>query len=87
MTKEYSDEAPEPICDEIRKRHGLTGFHIFADGDVWRVFGFRNDPRGYQASVEQGRGATIAACLKDLDDNLIAGPIAAARARAEGRAP
>ena len=67
----------EAVANEIRQRHNLTGLHIFnnvPDGE-WRVFGFRADPKGYQASVESGRGPTIEAALAHMDARLIEGPI------------
>lgn len=70
-----SDEVAEPLCREIRERHKLTTFHIFDDANGWRVFGFRQHPKGFQASVEHGEGPKIAKALLDLDRRLIEGPI------------
>lgn len=78
---QLSDELPEPICAEIKARHKLTGFHIFDQDGGWRIFANRRDPKGYQASVEQGFGKSITAALNDLDENLRLGPIAAAKKR------
>lgn len=75
VVSDFSDEAPELLVAEIRARHRLTSFHIFDQGGEWRVFAFRNDPRGYQASVEQGSGPNIVAALEQLDQRLIEGPI------------
>lgn len=75
MKATHNDEAPEPVWDDIKSRHKLTSLHIFSEPPIWRVFGFRNDPKGYQASVEQGGGATIVAALQNLDARLIEGPI------------
>lgn len=65
----------ESLARAIKQRWQLTGLHLFDVGESWRVFGFRKDPKGYQASVENGRGATIAAALADLDARLAEGPI------------
>lgn len=75
---------PEQMAAAIKGRHTLSGLHIFDIGTGWRVFGFRKDPKGYQASVENGSGATIRAALEDLDRRLIEGPIHKARAVSEG---
>lgn len=71
---DYSGEAPEPLWRAIQKRHKLTTCHIFSQGDQWRIFAFRQDPKGYQASVEQGIGDNIVDALTNLDDNFAAGP-------------
>ena len=65
----------ETSTSELARRHRLTGIHIFQSGDVWRVFGFRKDPKGYQASVESGEGPTISDALTNMDERLIEGPI------------
>lgn len=67
--------AGEAVAAEIRKRHKLTSFHIFDQDNAWRVFAFRKDPKGYQASVESGTGPNIVAALNDLDARLVEGPI------------
>lgn len=72
-----SDEVPESLAAEIRKRHALTNLHIFTVDDRWRVFGFRKDPKGFQASVENGDGETVVAALHDLDRRLKLGPVRA----------
>lgn len=72
---DYSDESPEPLAAEIKERHGLTSFHIFDQEGSWRVFGFRKDTKGYQASVENGSGPNIVDALNNLDARLIEGPI------------
>lgn len=66
---------PEERAKEIANQHGLSSLHIFTDPKGWRVFGFRRDAKGYQASVEDGRGGTILAALDNLQDRLIEGPI------------
>jgi len=67
--------SPEDRTIDVKRRHGLTSVHIFDAPGLWRVFGFRNDPKGYQASVESGIGDTIVGALNDLDARLTEGPI------------
>lgn len=66
---------PEDIASEVKRRHRLTSLHIFSDDcwPMWRVFGSRRDAKGIHASVEEGRGDTIAAALRSLDERLTAG--------------
>lgn len=64
----------EDHAADIQRRHNIRSLHIFAQGPNWRVFGSRGDA-AFQASVEEGRGANIAAALRNLDDRLTAGPI------------
>ena len=63
----------------IMARHKLTSLHIFTADAGWRVFGFRKDAVGYEASVENGRGNTIENALAHLDRRLGEGPIHKAR--------
>jgi|HubBroStandDraft_3_1064219.scaffolds.fasta_scaffold142490_2 hypothetical protein len=73
----------EALSTEISQRHKLTGIHLFKSGDQWRVFGFRKDPKGYQASVERGEGATITDAIANMDQRLIDGPAWLQKLRAE----
>lgn len=65
----------EQVIADTKAKHGLSGLHIFEDHGVFVVFGFRRNPSGYQASVENGCGATIMAALTNLDGRLTEGPI------------
>jgi hypothetical protein len=65
----------ESYAAAIIQRHGLTNLHLFTERGKWRVFGFRKDPKGYQASVENGAGQTIRDAISNLDARLIEGPI------------
>jgi hypothetical protein len=65
----------EAIIAGIKQRHNLSSVHIFDDPGGWRIFGFRRGATGYQASAENGAGATIAAALAELDRRLTEGPI------------
>jgi hypothetical protein len=68
---------PEQLAADVRKRHGLSSLHLFETAALgWTVFGSRRDPKGFDASVESGRGATIADAIQSLDDRLRTGPIA-----------
>lgn len=62
--------AIEHYAANIEATHALSSMHIFKQGDMWRVFGSRKLPTGVQASVEEGRGADIYACLENLDARL-----------------
>lgn len=66
---------PEHLAAQVRNRHRLSSLHIFSDDcwPMWRVFGARRDAKGAQASVEEGRGETISAALRNLDERLTAG--------------
>jgi hypothetical protein len=66
---------PELLTVEVIGRHKLTSLHLFIEGRRWRVFGFRKDPKGYQASVENGSGATIIDAIENLNARLVEGPI------------
>lgn len=66
---------PEQLAAAVKETYGLNSLHIFDEGAEWRVFGFRKETKGYQASVENGRGATIADALNDLSRRLAEGPI------------
>jgi hypothetical protein len=59
---------------DVMKRHQLSSVHIFT-GAGWRAFGFRTDPKGFEASAESGEGATIAEAISNLDARLAEGPI------------
>lgn len=69
----------EQLALEIKERHGLSSLHLFDSsiaGLEWRVFGYRRDAKGFQASVESGGGPTIREALDTLNERLTAGPIA-----------
>lgn len=66
---------PEQLAAEIQLRHRLSSLHIFTQDGAWRVFGAREQPGSFQASVEEGRGIDIASAIKNLEERLIAGPI------------
>lgn len=66
---------PEKYAEHVRETHRLSSFHIFDQEGKWRVFGFRRDAKGFQASVEDGEGVDILSALHDLDRRLIEGPI------------
>ena len=68
-------ESPEKFAAEIKVRHGLSSLHLFTERGRWRVFGFRLDAKGYQASSESGTGPDILSALSNLNDRLIEGPI------------
>lgn len=66
----------EDQVTEVRKRHRLSGIHLFENDALgWTAFGSRREPTGIEASVESGRGDTIANAVKSLDVRLTAGPI------------
>lgn len=65
----------ESVASLIKSRHGLTSLHIFDEPGRWRAFGFRKDPKGFQASVAEGVGVTIEDALRSLDQRLTEGPI------------
>lgn len=65
----------ETLAAKIKTKHALTTLHIFDQGGGWSVFGFRQNPKGYQASSEVGRGETIEVALQNLDARLVEGPI------------
>lgn len=66
----------EALVDDVSARHELHSVHFFKDAGepVWRVFGLRGE-QSFRQSVEEGRGPSIAAALRNLDARLIAGPI------------
>lgn len=68
----------ENLAEALCKKHNLSSLNIWAPiGNVlgWHCRAFRNDPKGFQASVESGAGKTIRDALVSLDDRLMAGPI------------
>jgi hypothetical protein len=71
----FAQMTPEQLAAEIQVRHKLSSLHIFAESGAWRVFGAREQPGNFQASVEEGRGIDIASAIKNLEERLIAGPL------------
>ena len=65
----------EVHANVLKKIYHLRSLHIFDEGDEWRVFGFRANAKGFNASVESGRGPSIHEALDDLDKRLKEGPI------------
>ena len=68
-------KAPEAAGAEVAARHRLTSLHLFTAQGVWRIFGFRKDAKGYEASVESGEGGSILEAIENLNARLIEGPI------------
>lgn len=68
----------EQFAAFVRQRHGLSSLHIFTSdmpGVEWRIFAARINPKGIEASVESGGGATLMDAIKSIDERLTAGPI------------
>ena len=66
---------PEELAQELKAKWGLSSIHIFDAEKNWRVFGFRHDAKGFQASSEHGEGPSILHALANLDARLAEGPI------------
>ena len=66
---------PEELATELKAKWNLSSIHIFNAEKNWRVFGFRNDAKGFQASAERGEGPSICHALANLDARLAEGPI------------
>jgi hypothetical protein len=73
----------EALTKRVMRHHRLTSIHLFTKPDGWRCFGFRRDAKGFDASVENGDGETIAAAIEDMDQALTEGPIKARARRAQ----
>jgi hypothetical protein len=75
----------EHAVERLRDEFGLSSVHIFDELQFgkWRVFAFRKDPKGFQASCAEGCGNNIAECLADLWDSLRIGPVKAAEKKEE----
>ena len=71
------DRKHELLVENIKKLWKLRSIHLFDEGKDWRVFGFRQNATGFNASVAEGFGPSIAEALKDLADSLAIGPIRA----------
>lgn len=81
-----NDMPTERMAMLVRDAHDLSSLHIFdetkADGTLqWRVFGFKKDPKGFQASTENRGGPSINEALRDLDRRIKIGPVAASLER------
>ncbi len=74
MTDQGGVLTTEELAGNVKDAHDLSSLHIFDEGYIWRVFGFRRNARGFQSSVEWGRGATICDAIIDLNRRLVAGP-------------
>lgn len=69
----------ENTIEALKVKFRLSSVHIFDDSGwgKWRVFAFRKNAKGFNASCAEGWGDNIKECLVDLADSLKIGPIKA----------
>lgn len=72
----------EQYSQELEKKWGLSKFHIFIDAKFknrYRVFAFKEEKKGFEASFAEGIGDTIMAALQDAGANMVLGPVESAK--------